>query len=148
MAEPVLLTFEVYASHNNSGIEITVQLDNSDPQITKASTDPHKFSFAIDDEQEAEHVLKIVMSGKTHEHTELDDQNNIVKDVMVYVSDKSCNIDDINIAAIFSDISTYVHDHNGTTEPITDKFFGPLGCNGTVTLKFRTPVYLWLLEHL
>ncbi len=148
MSEPILLTFEVHASHNNSGIEITAQLDNYPPQTIKAGTDPHKFSFAIDDEQEAEHELKITMSGKTHDHTKLDNENNIVEDVMVYVSSEHCEIDMINIAAIFWDLAQYTHDHNGSTEITNHRFFGPMGCNGTVTLKFRTPVYLWLLEHL
>ena len=27
-------------------------------------------------------------------------------------------------------------------------FFGNMGCNGYVSLKFATPIYLWLLEHM
>ena len=35
---------------------------------------------------------------------------------------------------------------NGTQESVDDDFFGTMGCNGTVRLKFSSPVYLWLLE--
>jgi hypothetical protein len=148
MAEQTLLTFKVHASHNNSGIEILAQLDNGVPQSIKVGTDPHKFNFAIDDEQEAYHELKIIMSGKTYDHTKLDDKNNIVEDVMVYVSGEHCEIDNINIAAIFWNLAQYTHDHNGTTEITNNRFFGPMGCNGTVSLKFSTPAYLWLLENI
>jgi hypothetical protein len=37
---------------------------------------------------------------------------------------------------------------NGTSEVTEDKFYSELGCNGTVSLKFTTPMYLWLLEHM
>ena len=42
----------------------------------------------------------------------------------------------------------YRHDYNGTTDPFDDEFYGEMGCNGTVSLKFTTPIYLWLLENL
>mgnify|MGYP003352455181 CR=1 FL=1 len=42
----------------------------------------------------------------------------------------------------------YRHDYNGTGQPTEDNFFGVLGCNGTVELRFTTPIYLWLLEHM
>lgn len=148
MSEPIFLQFEVCASHNDSGIEITAQLDNDVAQTIKVGTDPHRFCFAINDEQEDEHELKIALSGKTYEHTKIDAAGNIVEDVMVYVSGDHCEIDGINIAKIFWDVAKYTHNQNGTTDTKNHKFFGPMGCNGTVSLKFTTPVYLWLLEHL
>jgi hypothetical protein len=42
----------------------------------------------------------------------------------------------------------YTHNFNSTGPSTQDKFYGELGCNGTVTVKFNTPIYLWLLEHM
>ena len=42
----------------------------------------------------------------------------------------------------------FQHDFNGTQPEIKDTFFGEMGCNGTVSLRFTTPIYLWLLEHM
>jgi hypothetical protein len=44
--------------------------------------------------------------------------------------------------------AVYTHDFNGSQPPVDDKFFGDLGCNGTVSLKFTAPTYLWLLENM
>lgn len=109
---------------------------------------PQKISFEVDDDQEAEHELKIIMAGKTAQHTKLDSGGNIVEDVMVFVNGETCMLDDINIATLFWHLATYHHNHNGTTDYENHRFYGIMGCNGTVTLKFSTPVYLWLLEHL
>jgi len=47
---------------------------------------------------------------------------------------------------VFIDHATYTHNFNGTQAETTDKFYGEMGCNGTVSLRFTTPIYLWLLE--
>jgi hypothetical protein len=44
--------------------------------------------------------------------------------------------------------AVYTHDFNGTQQEIQDEFYSEMGCNGTVSLKFSTPIYLWLLEHM
>lgn len=148
MSTPVKLTFDLSASQDNSGIEIFVQLDQAPPQCIKVGTMAQQVSLVIDDDQETEHELRIVMAGKTAQHTKLDSNGNIIEDVMVFVNSETCMLDDINIATLFWDLSTYHHNHNGTTDYANHKFYGAMGCNGTVTLKFSTPVYLWLLEHL
>jgi hypothetical protein len=42
----------------------------------------------------------------------------------------------------------YEHNANGTGPLVQDKFYGEMGCNGTVTLEFSSPTYLWLLEQM
>ena len=37
---------------------------------------------------------------------------------------------------------------NGTQPEIADNFFGIAGCNGTISFRFSTPIYLWLLENM
>ena len=97
-------------------------------------------------EDDAEHELKIVMFGKTPDHTIIDDQENIVSDAMLSI--KNITIDDIDINQLFIEKAMYKHDFNGSRPEIEDTFYGDMGCNGTISIKISTPVYLWLLENL
>ncbi len=103
------------------------------------------FSHTLNDDDEADHELRIVMKHKITEHTELDDTGNIVRDVMLTISD--VKFDDIELCKLFLEKSTYTHDFNGSQAAVEDQFFGNMGCNGTVSLKFSAPTYLWLLEN-
>jgi hypothetical protein len=98
-------------------------------------------------EDEAEHCLYIVMKGKTQQDTKIDDQGNILEDSIIDIQNVS--VDEINIDQLMYDLAQYIHDGNGT-EPVEsiNKFYGHLGCNGRVQLKFSTPIYLWLLENM
>ena len=107
--------------------------------------DPVDVNYDLDD-SEGEHELRFVLKNKTAEHTRLDEDGNIVKDTVLTISD--LKFDDIELAQLFYDHAVYTHNFNGSGEPIQDKFYGSLGCNGTVSMKFTTPVYLWLLENL
>lgn len=97
-------------------------------------------------DDDGEHELRIVMKHKITEHTELDNTGNIVRDVMLTISD--IKFDDIDCGKIFFEKSIYTHDFNGSQPTVHDQFFGSMGCNGTVSLKFTTPLYLWLLENM
>ena len=101
----------------------------------------HEFS-----DDDGEHVLRITLKNKLPEHTRIDDQNNILSDVLLSVTEIS--FDEIDCTQIVQDISVYRHNLNGTGPEIQDQFFGDLGCNGNVELKFTTPIYLWLLESM
>ena len=101
----------------------------------------HEFS-----DDDGEHVLRITLKNKLPEHTQIDDQGNIMSDALLGVTQIS--FDEIDCTQIVQDISVYRHNLNGNGPEIEDQFFGDLGCNGTVELKFTTPVYLWLLENM
>ena len=103
------------------------------------------FSHAIE-EDDAEHELRIVMKHKTPNHTELDNAGNIICDAMLSISD--IKFDEIALGQVFLNKTVYTHDFNGSQSSVEDKFFGSMGCNGTVSLKFTTPLYLWLLENM
>ena len=109
-------------------------------------TDSCQVSIDIDDEEGATQQLKFVMSGKTTEHTKVDDQGNITEDAMLTIGDVL--FDDIDINQLLTEQAEYTHDFNGTQTPIKDNFYGNMGCNGTITFKFTTPFYLWLLENM
>jgi hypothetical protein len=98
------------------------------------------------DDDEGEHEFKFVMKNKTHEHTVVDNDGNIVTDAMLSIA--NVKFDQITMDYTFSKNSVYYHDFNGSQDPIEDKFFGEMGCNGHISLRFTTPMYLWLLENI
>ena len=97
-------------------------------------------------DDDAEHEIRFVMKNKLSEHTEIDEAGNIIKDACLIVSDAA--FDGIALGHAFIKESVYRHDFNGSGEFTETDCFGPMGCNGTLTLKFTTPIYLWLLEHM
>jgi hypothetical protein len=103
------------------------------------------FEHTLDD-NDGEHELRIVMKHKQAAHTQLDEQGNITQDAVLIVSD--LEFDSINIMQITTVRAEYSHNFNGSQSAGTHRFYGDMGCNGTVSMKFTTPVYLWLLENM
>lgn len=99
-----------------------------------------------EDDIEREHTLKFVLKGKQIEHTQVDSMGNIISDSRLEIT--NLMFDDIELGPLVSNLSVYHHDFNGSRDPIQEKFFGSMGCNGTAELKFTTPIYLWLLENI
>jgi hypothetical protein len=98
-------------------------------------------------DDDGKHELKFVLKNKTDQHTKIDEQGNIVTDATITISDLA--FEEIELKQIFVEHATYQHTFNGTSDTeIIDKFYGVMGCNGTVSLKFTTPIYLWLLESM
>ena len=122
-----------------------VKLDDismvSIPHVTSRT----EIVFDIPDD-ETKHKIQIVMSGKTSEHTKIDQDGNIVFDSLLTIEDLT--IDDISLQALLYDLIEYSHDFNGSQQPVVDKFYGSMGCNGTASFEFFTPFYLWLLEKM
>lgn len=106
---------------------------------------PTEISFAVEDD-DSEHVLKLVLKNKLSNHTQLANNGEIVSDAVLEI--KNIAFDDVALRHQISNQAVYIHDFNGTAELSRHSFFGNMGCNGTVELKFTTPVYLWLLEHM
>jgi hypothetical protein len=104
---------------------------------------PVEYEMSDDD---GDHELRFVLKNKRSAHTQVDADGNIVSDATVIVSD--IRFDDIDCQYLTVKLAEYQHDFNGTGTPTIDKFYGEMGCNGTVTLKFSTPIYLWLLENM
>ena len=98
------------------------------------------------DSVEAEHVLKLVLKNKQLEHTQLAESGEILNDACLTVSNLS--FDGVELGQIVNNLSVYEHDFNGTQNITTQQFFGTMGCNGTVELKFSTPIYIWFLENM
>ena len=99
-----------------------------------------------DDSVTTEHTLKMVLKYKTPEHTKISESGEILDDACLEISELS--FDNINLGQLVNDLTVYEHDFNGTSTIIEDRFYGTMGCNGTVELRFTTPIYLWLLENM
>jgi hypothetical protein len=144
----------------NSNIIIACNLSPTDPSVAlgfEAWIDDLKFfdsehvqtaqqlSVEIADDDNQEHELKFVLKNKTSDHTKIDENGGIISDARLIITDLS--FDEILLAQLFVDKATYTHNFNGTAQETQEKFYGELGCNGIVSVKFTTPIYLWLLEN-
>ena len=127
-------------------LDLAVCLDGKIQWQGCPGTDVQDITVEFDDADDESHVLEFVLSGKTIEHTKITDQGEIVSDVTVRIEDIA--FDDIIIDQIVSELAEYHHDFNGTQTATVDRFYGEMGCNGTIRLKFTTPIYLWLLENM
>lgn len=92
------------------------------------------------------HELRFVMKNKTIDQTQIDEEGKILKDACLTIKDVV--FEGIELGHMFIEQAVYTHDFNGTQDKVADKFFDVMGCNGTVSLKFTTPIYLWLLENM
>ena len=140
------IEFDISTTDAAAKLGVEVWLDDVCVYQTDHVTETYHFRHDINDDEEITRRLKIVMTGKTSDHTQIDHDGNIVKDAMLGIH--NITIDDINIDRTFYKIATYDHDFNGTGSKLTHKFFGHMGCNGVVTFEFATPGYLWLLENM
>jgi len=98
------------------------------------------------DSQDAEHILKFVLKNKQLTDTQISSNGEIIKDACIEIS--NLTFDNIELGQIVNNLARYYHDFNGTQSQVEESFYGTMGCNGTVELKFTTPIYLWLLENM
>ena len=98
------------------------------------------------DQDDVEHELRLVLKNKTTAHTQVDEHGNIVADARLQITDLA--FDEIRLGHMLIEQAVYTHEFNGHGKYSKEKFYGEMGCNGTVILKFTTPMYLWLLEHM
>jgi len=103
-------------------------------------------SHLPNDAVESQHTLKFVLTGKTQEHTQINENNEILKDATLTVT--GLTFDGIELGSITNKLFSYQHNFNGTAADTVESFYGTMGCNGTAELKFSTPIYLWLLENM
>ena len=92
-------------------------------------------------------TLKIRLENKQDSDVVKDDPNKadftIVKDLLLHI--KSVEIDEIELGNLIYTKTEFVGDDPG--RPVLDKCID-LGWNGTWTLPFESPFYIWLLENI
>ena len=144
MVTTARLSFD--ASATGSDLRLQVRLDGQIIWDGQPGPEIQTITHDFDDSTEQEHVLALHMSGKRPDHTVLDPTGSILQDRCIKIENFS--FDGIALGHMFTEVTEYHHDHNGTTDFVTDRFYDTMGCNGRVELRFSTPVYLWLLENM
>ena len=134
-------------SNTDTSIPLGVEVWVDDNQLLDCDhvqeTLPVKITLA---DNEGSHELRVILKNKITEHTKIDKQGNILSDARIKVSDVM--FDQIELGQILIDRAVYEHDFNGNGPVTQDKFYGEMGCNGVFSLKFSTPIYVWLLENI
>ena len=145
MSDISTISFDINTSDATAAIGVAVWMDDACMYQTDHLMEHKHIDHAVLDD-DGKHELRIVISGKNSAHTKVDGQGNIIKDVVVNIS--NFTIDEIDVGQLFKEKSVYTHDFNGTQPEIQDTFYGDAGCNGTISFQFTTPIYLWLLESM
>ena len=132
---------------SNADIPLGIQVWIDDLCVHEHShvSETYDICYEINDD-DADHVLRFVLKNKLPEHTSITESGEIESDARLLI--KNIQFDDMDCDLITYQSALYHHDFNGTGAPTQERFYGEMGCNGTVSLKFTTPIYLWLLENL
>ena len=138
----------VSGTYWNKKPQFSIWLDNHviiQTEISSESPQTHKFTHTID---EGEHVLKINLENKTDLDTKVEN-GQVSKDMLLNIDD--ITIDDISLGQLLWSESTFLldkpHEYQGKEITQLDNCVN-LGWNGSYTLKFSSPYYIWLLEKL
>ena len=113
-------------------------------EIPDTGCHPFAFERTID---EGEHTLKIRLENKTDADTNIRN-GEVIDDMLLNIDD--ITIDDISLGNLLWS-AEYIPDKKQTYKgQEIDHLDGcvNLGWNGTYTLKFTSPFYIWLLEKL
>lgn len=98
--------------------------------------------LTVDDDKT--HKLHFTLHSKSKYDTVVED-GKIVKDTVVKI--KQVELDDIDITSILSiNKDSFYYVYNDSLEKHT--FYDTMGVNGTSTIEFTSPFYVWLLETL
>jgi hypothetical protein len=139
------ITFDLDSTDYTVNLAFEVLLNNTVVFATEHVAQPTAVEFDMSDD-EGEHELKFVLKNKLPTHTIIDEHGNIVNDAVLSIANVA--IDGIKLGHMFFEQTRYHHDFNGAELLAEYKFFGVMGCNGYVSMKFSTPLFLWLLENM
>ena len=145
MTDQVQLTCTISSTNPTAAVGLEIWINDTQIYNTEHVSKTVNFAHEFAD-TDGEHQLQFVMKNKIHDHTKIDEAGNILSDCRICI--EKLSFDEIDLQQIFIEQAVYEHDFNGTADPIQDQFFGEMGCNGTLTLAFTTPIYLWLLENM
>lgn len=142
------MRLELDFSSNNNCPDIVLEVTCDGKKIAESPATSTKQTVCLElPEDPAEHVLQLIMRGKNNTHTTVDSEGQIVEDVFFTVD--RLEFEDLDMKEIFCQgLPCYTHSFNQPQPTILDEFYGFIGCNGTVDIKFSTPFFLWLNEHM
>lgn len=117
-------------------------------RITAPSSETQYFEFSADLE-DGEQSLDIQLVGKEFSDVKKGEDGGIAADQLLNI--ESIEIDDIELGNLRYSASIYTpfikQEYDGQTIEQLDNCVN-LGWNGTYSIKFNAPFYLWLLENL
>ena len=139
------ISFNLTSSDYDCGLGFEVFYNNKQILNIDHCRSSTMLAFTLSAE-EGEQELKFIMKNKTMDHTTVDENNKIVNDACLNIS--NFTIDSAELGHTFLEQCKYHHDFNGTQDPVVDKFYGDMGCNGTLIFLFQSPIYLWLVMNM
>ena len=145
MSKKIKISVDLVNKFACADLNVELLVDNQSFYNNKVIPGTHSLEHIVDLD-DGNHTFSIVLSGKNTEHTKVNETGQIISDVLIEATNVC--FDDINIDQLISEQAVYTHNNNDTAELTEHKFYGPMGCNGTVTLNFTSPFYLWLLESM
>jgi hypothetical protein len=114
-------------------------------EISSESQQSHKFTRTID---EGEHTLSIRLENKFLSDTQIVN-GEVTNDMLLNIN--NITIDDISLGELLWSESIFLldkpHEYQGDKITHLDNCVN-LGWNGSYTLTFSSPYYIWLLEKL
>jgi len=146
MTDTISITFELNTTNELAELGFETWVNDEKFVDINHVQGPQLITITISD-SDGNHELRLVLKGKTGADTCINEQGTIQSDATLSISDLA--FDEIKIGHMLTEHSVYTHSlntHFQTT--MEEKFHGEMGCNGTVSLKFSTPMYLWLLENM
>jgi hypothetical protein len=140
-----VISFAISPSDPACPLGVEVWIDQQQIFNTEHLADTVNVSHDIV-EDDSEHELRVVLKNKKTDHTTVDADGNITQDAVINVG--LFEFEEIDVNQVVQDLAVYTHDFNGSGNTTRSKFFGSMGCNGTLSLKFSTPIYIWMLENM
>jgi len=140
-----VIAFDIAPSDPTCPLGVEVWIDQQQIFNTQHLVAPTHISHSISDE-DAEHQLRVILKNKLPEHTKIDAEGTITQDAVITVT--NFEFEEIDVDRVVVEHAMYTHSFNSTGSDQQHRFFGSMGCNGTMSLKFSTPIYLWLLENM
>jgi len=139
--------------------EFKLLINGSEKLHTTLTKDPGVTEYFEFDEElsEGDQTLTIQFLNKGYGDTVLDEKRNILSDLLLNID--SIEIDDIDLGPLKWTISeycpeyssAYVSEHLKMQAREPDKILKScvnLGWNGTWSITFQSPFYIWLLENI
>lgn len=146
MNESIAISCDITPTCPENPVGLTISVNDQIILDLEQVTESIKFNHLVELPENQEHVLKLTLKNKRPEHTKMDDSGHITQDSNIVIEHVA--FDELELGQILVERAIYEHDFNGSGVKTQDQFFKEMGCNGTVSLKFNTPVYLWLLENI
>jgi hypothetical protein len=156
--EQLKFKLELYATYWDKPPVAEILINNESQyrsEIKGTEKDPTVIEFEKELMEGEKYTLSISRSGKNNRQTKLNSKGEIEKDQLLHI--KSIEIDEIDIGSLVYE-GVYTPEYPepwhaqqvsaGNTPEKSFKNVTTMGHNGTWTLAFESPFYMWLLENL